>query len=195
MNNIILRGIINNIQYSHTIDDVEFYSATIVNNNNGHESINSIKFKKLSNPYKNGDYVEIVGNIRTYSEKVGTKNKVHVYVFTYFDSPYIDNEETNIAEIDGRICTMNDIRVTKSGKENLHFILANNIYSNGLKLNSYIPCVAWGKIAKQLSSLPVNTQLELYGELQSREYKKILDNNELEINIAHEFYIKTFNIL
>lgn len=141
MNKITLKGIIKNIQYSHNIQDIEYYKANlIVPRENGKEDIVDLKFKRFSCPYKENDEVSLVGNVRTFSEKDGGKNKVNLYVFTYFDLP--NEEENNLVELDGRICKKSAIRKTKDGKDVLNFILANNISNNGSSLNAYIPLVA-----------------------------------------------------
>ena len=103
----------------------------------------------------------------------------------------------NSVELDGRICKIDALRTTNTGKNNIHLILANNlIVSNGdKKLNSYIPCIAWGNTARQLSKLTVNTPIQIVGELHSREYIKHLDNNDIEIRVAHECLITDFKVL
>lgn len=198
MNNIALSGIIKNIDYSHTIEDVIYNKALLlVTIEDGYEDVINLKFKSLSCPYKNNEHVELIGNIRSYSYKVKEdKNRVLVYVFTYFDKPEAI-EANNIAYIEGRICKINDLRTTKNGKHNIHFILANNLYStdNKKRLNSYIPCIAWGKTAEELSKLSVNTQLRIKGQLHSREHKKLLDNGELEIRVAHELLVNNYEVI
>ena len=198
MNKIILSGQLRNIEYSHQIEDIVFNKALlIVPKENGQEDVINLKFKAFSNPYKENDRINIEGNIRSYSYKVDeNKNKVIIYVFTYFDRP--ENEEIiNHVELDGRICKINDLRVTQSGKHNVHFILANNLISsdNSKRLNSYIPCIAWGNLAKELSKLTVNTKLKVIGTLHSREHKKILDNGEVELRVAHELVIDHFEVI
>ena len=198
MNKIILSGQLRNIEYSHQIEDIVFNKALlIVPKENGQEDVINLKFKAFSNPYKENDRINIEGNIRSYSYKVDeNKNKVIIYVFTYFDRP--ENEEIiNHVELDGRICKINDLRVTQSGKHNVHFILANNLISsdNSKRLNSYIPCIAWGNLAKELSKLTVNTKLKVIGTLHSREHKKILDNGEIELRVAHELVIDHFEVI
>lgn len=42
--------------------------------------------------------------------------------------------------------------------------------------SDYIPCIAWGRNAAYAESLDVGTKLMLEGRLQSREYKKKLDD-------------------
>lgn len=200
MNEIKLCGIIKNIQSSHIIEGVQFNKANlIVPRSNGHEDVINLRFKSFSNPYKDNDKISILGNVRSYSYKIDeTKNRVIIYVFTYFDEVENENEEIlNEATIDGRICKINELRTTKDGKHNIHFILANNLHSQDSqkRLNSYIPCIAWGTIAKELQKYGVNTQLKVKGQLHSREHKKKLDNGELEIRVAHELLITEFEVV
>ena len=194
MNEIILSGTIKNIQHSHSIGEVEFDKAQLIcTRDNGREDVINLKFKSFSNPYKNNEQISIKGNIRSYSYKTEDDgNRVMIYVFTYFDQP--SQEEVDGAKIDGRICKINPLRKTKSGKQNIHFIIANNLYSqdNTKRLNSYIPCIAWGSVAKKIQDLSVNTKIKLIGQLHSREHKKRMDNGELEIRLAHEFVVTSF---
>lgn len=198
MNEVILHGIIRDITSSHVINNVEYDQANlIVKRHDGKEDILSLKFKKFTNVYKDGDEIDLIGNLRSYSKKVDeNKNKVSLYVFTYFDTPATDTENyediTNQVIIDGRICKTDEVRLTTNGKSNIHFVLANNIISvdGNKKLNNYIPCVAWGKLAYELEKLLVSDKVIIKGELHSRTYKKQLPNDEIEIKTAHELVVK-----
>ena len=184
MNIIKLQGIIKDIEYSHITNDIIFYKAhLLVSKENGKEDLLNIKFKRFSNPYKENDKINIIGNIRTFSEKRedGT-NKVEVYVFTYFDEP--DSIETNQVELSGKVVRTNGLRKTRNGKDVLDFILMNTIENeNGRPINCYIPCVAWGKNAKNIK---INSDININGQLVSREYKKLLNDKDFEIKVAHE---------
>lgn len=202
MNNINLKGIITNIEPSHVIQGIEFNKANlIVKRNDGKEDVLNIRFKKFSNPYENNQEITLNGNVRSYSSRLPDgKNKVELYVFTYFDHPELnefDQEDINSLELDGRICKIEPLRITKSGKHNIHLIIANNlIVSEGTKkLNSYVPCIAWGNEAIKLAECGVNTKIKIKGELHSREYKKQLPDNMFEFRIAHECVIKSVEIL
>lgn len=197
MNNIQLKGLIRNIQPSHTIKNIEYDQADIISTReNGKEDIITIKFKRFSNKYKEGDLVELTGNIRSYSQKLSNgKNKVSLYVFTYFDLP--EDSITNHFDLDGRICKTEDVRFTKDGKQNIHLILANNLMleESNQKLNSYLPCIAWNRVAQELSKLNVNDKIQIHGELHSREYKKMINKTEFEFRVAHELLIKSFEVI
>lgn len=202
MNSIRLKGVLQNIQDSHQINGIEFSRANlIVPRSDGKEDILNVRFKKYSNFYAEDQEASFSGNVRSYSEKLASgKNKVELYVFTYFDQPDLDEndqEYTNFLELDGRICKIEELRKTKSGKYNIHLILANNlIVSDGAKkLNSYVPCIAWGETAEKLSKLHVNSQIKITGQLHSREYKKKLDDGSFEFKIAHEVEIEGLEVL
>lgn len=191
MNNVKLKGILRDIEHSHSIGDIEYDKADlIVQRENGIDDIISLRFKKFSNTYKDGDTVSLVGNVRSYSKQLNDgKNKVDIYVFTYFDSPE-DDDITNSVVVDGRICKIEDVRILPNGKKNIHFIVANNLVtSGGKKLNSYLPCIAWGKTAQEISNMRVNDFIQISGKLQSREYKKYIAEDDFEIRIAHEVYV------
>lgn len=203
MNNIILRGTIRDIEYSHTIGNVEYNKANlVVNRHNGDEDIINLKFKKFSNPYKDGDSIELTGNVRSYSRKVSEdKNKVDLYVFTYFDRPegeVLEEIESNSFEIDGRVCKVNELRHGNSGKQNLHFIIANNMIvdNSTRKLNSYLPCITWGKVAAKASNLKTSDFIKCKGQLHSRTYKKYYkDSSEFELKVAHELLVTDFEVI
>lgn len=197
MNSITLKGIINGIKPSHKIKDIEYDQANlIVPRLDGKEDCISLKFKKFCNRYMDNETVELIGNVRSYSKKLEDgKNKVSVYVFTYFDIP--EQSEDNRLIIDGRICKIEPLRTTRNGKCNIHFILANNliIEETNQKLNTYLPCIAWGKVAKDISSLRVNDKVLLTGQLHSREYKKQLDDGTFEFKVAHECVVNSIEII
>ena len=202
MNTIRLKGVLRNIQDSHLINNMEFSKAhLVVPRDDGKEDILNVRFKKYSNPYEEDQEVTFNGNVRSYSAKLDSgKNKVELYVFTYFDQPDLDEhdqEYTNFLELDGRICKIDELRKTRTGRNNIHFILANNlIVSDGSKkLNSYVPCIAWGKIAEEISELHIDSQIAITGQLHSREYKKKFSDGTFEFRVAHEVEVTGIQIL
>ena len=203
MNKIILKGQIRNIEYSHTIGTVEYDKAELlVPKMNGEEDVLQLRFKHFSNNYVEDQQIELEGNVRSYSEKLANgKNKVHLYVFTYFDIPEETDEDgheiINKFAIDGRICKIDPLRVSDLGKQSIHFILANNIISSDghQKLNTYIPMVAFGQTALEIAKLHVSDKIEVNGRLNSRTYKKALSDDEVEFRTAYEGIVNSFKIL
>ena len=197
MNKIQLKGVIDNITYSHTIGTIDYDKAELIVPKYNGEDILQLRFKHYSNIYNNGDSVSLVGNIRSYSEKLENKNKVHLYVFTYFDKPEDEIEEVDVwnsFNVDGRICKIDELRTSVNGKQNIHFILANNIISKNThqKLNTYIPMVAFGDTAREIAKLQVSDRILVTGKLNSREYIKKLDNGIEETKMAYEGIVSSF---
>ena len=192
MNKCVLKGILRNIEFSHKIGDIEYNKASLVTQEG---DIIDLKFKKFSNKYKEGDSIELKGNIRSYSHKTEDgKNKVELYVFTYFDLPESDvlsDDNSNRVELSGRICKINPIHTGENNKQSLHFILANNLIvgDNGRQLNNYIPCICFGSVARKLAEKKVGDSVVCNGFLHSREYKKKLGEDSFEIRVAHEFCV------
>ena len=184
MNTIIIQGIIKDICFSHYIQDIEYYKANIVvKKEDNKEDIIPIKFKRFCNKHKEGDLVNLIGNIRTLSERDGNSH-VARHVFTYFDLP--EQENIKLVKVDGNICKKGELRKTKTGLDVLDFIIANNIENSGRLFNTYVPIVAWGKQAKQINKLNVGDYLNIEGHFSSRVYKKPNEDKTFDLKIAYE---------
>ena len=188
MNSIAVQGYIRDIEFSHDMGNVDYSKASVVcpGVNGKEDDLFLIQFKTYSNRYKEGDYISFKGNLRSYSQRQeDKKSSVMIYIFTYFDLPDIP---INTVLLDGRICKINDLRVNNySTKKYIHFILANNIIKNNKKINSYIPCTAYGELAEKISQYSVNDFVQLTGEFHSHTYIKKSDG---EIKLAHEVIVK-----
>lgn len=186
MNSIAVQGYIRDIEFSHDMGNVDYSKASIIcpGINGKEDDLFLLQFKTYSNRYKNGDYISFKGNLRSYSQKQDDKSSVIIYIFTYFDLPDIP---INTVLLDGRICKINKLGIAHSGKKYIHFILANNIIKNGKKINSYIPCTAYGELAEKISQYKVNDFLTVTGEFHSHTYTK---KSNGEIKLAHEVIIK-----
>lgn len=190
MNEIYLAGVMRNIKHSHNIGNVEYSKANlIVTRKDGKEDIINILFKSYNNAYEDNSRISLRGNIRSYSTKMDSGNKVDIYVFTHLDKVNDELDVNNRCDLSGRICIINKMHKTSNGKPVIHFTLANNIVKGNKIINSYIPCVAWGKLAEIISNYKVNDEIAISGELHSREYRKMLNDSEYEIKVAHELVI------
>ena len=135
---------------------------------------NSVRTKLgVTNPYYVSDLSGAIDSISTQSTP--TLQEKTVTPSTSTQSITADNGYDGLS------------KVTVNGDADL---IANNIKSdsNSRKLNSYLPCVAWGELAKKLESMPISTPLEIRGELHSRLYNKVISNNsdnvEMELKMA-----------
>ena len=190
MNNIAIKGYLRDIEFSHDVGGIEYNKAKIIcpGINSKDDDLFLIRFKKYCNKYKEGDFIELKGNLRSYSLKENNKSSVQIYVFTYFDLPELP---CGNVEIDGRICKIGELNTTRAGKKYIHFTLANNIFTSSNKINSYIPCTAYDELAEEISKLNVSDFVLLHGEFHSHTYKRKIDK---EIMLAHEVVVKEYEL-
>jgi hypothetical protein len=197
LNTVKLYGTIKNIHHSHSVNGVDYDKAILLcKREDDKEDIINLTFKNSCNKHKEGSKIELLGNLRSFTRNIDGRNKVDIFVSTYFDLP-LDNEIIiNSVEIDGRICKLNDVRKINNTKRNIHFILANNIISvdSNRKFNSYIPCIAWDDLADKISQLKVSDKVILKGQIHSREYKKRLSDDDYEIRICHELLVTDLEV-
>ena len=59
MNNIVLRGYLRDIEYSHNIGDIEYEKANLICPNSGgkDDDIISLRYKKYTNKYKESPFI------------------------------------------------------------------------------------------------------------------------------------------
>lgn len=192
MNDIAVQGYIRDIEFSHDVGNIDYSKASVVcpGVNGKDDDLFLIQFKTYSNRYKDGDYISFKGNLRSYSQKQSKdKSSVMIYIFTYFDLPDLP---MNTLQIDGRICKIQPLRTNYNNKKYIHFILANNILKGNKKINSYIPCTAYGELAEQISHYHINDKIMIDGEFHSHTYKERFTK---DIRLAHEVIVKDVELL
>ena len=116
------------------------------------------------------------------------KRHLQLFLFATGINIYDENQETieslveaNMLFLDGYICREPVYRTTPLGREITDLLIAiNRPYGK----SDYIPCIAWGRTAQWASRLEVGNRVQLYGRIQSREYKK-----QGEVRVAYEISI------
>lgn len=180
--------VLSELRFSHKTYGEIFYTFVLgIERRSGYiDEINIMVSERLifDNPPREGDFVEIKGQIRTYNEIVDEKNKLNVVVFAkeiYQSENFGYNE--NYIYLEGFLCKEPLKRTSPLGREICDMMLAvNRMYNK----SDYIPCIAWGRNAGYAEKLGVGTKLALEGRIQSREYKKKLDDGTAEIRKAFE---------
>ena len=180
--------VLSELRFSHKTYGEIFYTFVLgIERRSGYiDEINIMVSERLifDNPPREGDFVEIKGQIRTYNEIVDEKNKLNVVVFAkemYQSENFGYNE--NYIYLEGFLCKEPLKRTSPLGREICDMMLAvNRMYNK----SDYIPCIAWGRNAGYAEKLGVGTKLALEGRIQSREYKKKLDDGTAEMRKAFE---------
>jgi len=120
--------------------------------------------------------------MRSYHKLLGGKHCLFTSLLVRSITDADQAEDDNLVTLEGVICKAPSFRETPFGREICDFILAIN---HGRR-SSYIPCIAWGQSARNVSVLEVGTTVELEGRYQSREYQKVLNSGEMVTRTTRE---------
>ena len=140
-----------------------------------------------------GRLVKITGQFRSYNNYSDTGNKLVLTVFAReIEYIYEANNTPNKIYLNGFVCKEPVYRVTPFGREIADILLAvNRQYGK----SDYIPCITWGRNAKFSSELEVGTNIKLWGRIQSRIYKKRIDDDNFEERTAYEISVSKLEVV
>lgn len=133
-----------------------------------------------------GQLVSVSGQFRSYNRHEETKNRLILSVFAReveFVEEIGDLKEANQIFLDGYICKEPVYRKTPLGREIADVLLAvNRPYGK----SDYLPCVVWGRNARFANNFRVGEHMCVWGRIQSREYMKKIDKENVERRVAYE---------
>ena len=110
-----------------------------------------------------------------------------LYVYVKEITPAGETAEAsnnNIITLNGFLCKPPVYRKTPLGREITDVILAVS-RPNGKK-SDYIPCIFWGRNAREASGMHVGDPCSFTGRIQSREYMKKISEEQVETRTAYE---------
>ena len=178
-------------EVSHNTYGEAFYSFVLgIERRSGYvDEINVMISERLifDNSPECDDFVEITGQVRTYNESVNGRNKLNVVIFA---REILINRDViyyeNYIFLEGFLCKPPVKRTSPLGRDICDLMIAvNRMYNK----SDYIPCIAWGRNAGYADNLKVGTGIYIEGRIQSREYKKKLEDGTAEIRKAFEVSI------
>ena len=139
-----------------------------------------------------GTKVEVTGQLRSYNNYGSKKNKLVLTIFAREINLLEEESGQNPNQIflNGFICKPPVYRKTPFGREISDILVAVNRAYNK---SDYIPCIAWGRNARYLSSLSVGENIKIWGRMQSRTYQK-KNGDEMEERVAYEVSISKIEV-
>ena len=195
----VMGEIVSEFSYSHEIYGEGFYMV-------------DIKCQRLSDSFDiipvmmserlldvTGNYVGMLicvnGQFRSYNRHEERKNRLVLSVFAReveFIEEMEESSKTNQIYLDGYICKEPIYRKTPLGREIADLLLAvNRPYGK----SDYIPCICWGRNARYANNFKVGERCAIWGRIQSREYMKKLDEENVERRVAFEVSVSKLELL
>ena len=133
-------------------------------------------------PFSSADRIEIEGELRSFNNRSGVGRRLVISVFAREIGIAAQTVWKNSAELSGTLCRPPVYRSTPMGREITDLMLAvNRPYGR----SDYLPCIVWGRFAREASVWDVGTRVHIVGRIQSREYIKNLDGKALR-RVAYE---------
>lgn len=139
---------------------------------------------------RDGDFVRVSGQFRSYNSYENNRNRLILTLFARdiekTEQTEADAENPNMIYLNGYICKEPIYRTTPFGREICDMLLAVNRSYNK---SDYIPAIAWGRNARFCKNLQIGDNIQIWGRIQSREYRKKLSEEETVTKTAYEVSI------
>ena len=196
-NKVYLQGVVlDEPEFNHAVMEEKFFGfhMQIPRLSGMADTIPIIISEKIlaSTPVKVGDKLALRGQFRSYNKLEDGKRKLVLSVFVRELCEWDENANANTIEMNGYICKPSIYRTTPFAREICDVLLAVNRNYNK---SDYIPCIAWGRNAQFVNSMPVGTEITITGRIQSREYTKHIEGeNEPVVKTAYEVSVSKLNI-
>lgn len=184
MTNIIFEGtVVSEPIFSHESHGERFYEVCVASlrKSDYSDNIPVIVPEVMIADFKVLEEVGFVGEVRTRNED----GHLRIYVFAKTLCEVSGLHENKVT-ITGFICKEPTYRETPLGRQISDVVLASN---RPYGMSDYIPCILWGRNAKNVLSYPVGTELKVEGRLQSRLYQKrigeaLIDMTAYEVSVS-----------
>ena len=186
----IVGEIISDFQYSHEVYGEGFYMVEVAVSrlSNFSDYIPLMISERLIDTSQSyiGQKVYVTGQFRSYNRHEELKNRLVLSVFVReieFIEAETEEMKSNQILLDGYICKDPIYRKTPLGREIADLLVAvNRSYGK----SDYIPCICWGRNARFAARFEVGVHVQIWGRIQSREYVKRLNEDEVEKRTAYE---------
>jgi len=195
----VMGEIVSEFSYSHEIYGEGFYmvDVRVQRLSESYDIIPVMMSERLLDVTANyiGMLICISGQFRSYNRHEERKNRLVLSVFAReieFVDQVEESSKSNQIYLDGYICKEPIYRKTPLGREIADLLLAvNRPYGK----SDYIPCICWGRNARYASNFSVGERCAIWGRIQSREYMKKLDEENVEKRVAFEVSVSKLELM
>ena len=136
-----------------------------------------------------GEMITVVGQIRSHNNREAGIRRL--LIFVYAGALIVeDGPPINDVTLCGPLCKEPVYRRTPLGREICDVMLA---VPRAFHRADYLPCILWGRTAREVANCHVRDQITVCGRLQSRLYTKLTDEGPIE-RTAYEISALTAQI-
>lgn len=137
-----------------------------------------------------GQMIAVTGQVRSHNVRSDTGR--HLLIFVFATAVFVEEgEPLNQVILEGAVCKEPTYRRTPLGRQICDVMLA---VPRAFHRADYLPCILWGRTARQIADCSVGQYLQLSGRLQSRVYTKLTETGTEE-RTAYEISGLTAQVL
>lgn len=198
-NNVVVRGtVVGEPEFSHKAYGKKIYKMFIgVERKSGVEDRVPVLVPEHLwdvNTDLRGEYVKVTGRYHTEKKKEDGKNRVLQFVFAKTicveqKREFVKGE--NRFFLSGSVCKQPVYKKTPLGREICEVLL---VVHRAYGKFDYIPCIFWGRNARDMANKQVGDQIRLEGRIQSRNYEKKYEDT-VEIRTAYEISVARYEMV
>ena len=126
--------------------------------------------------------LRVQGQLRSPNNRSRVGNRLVLTVYAQAIQPGT-GEPCNRILLSGALCKPPVFRRTPLGRSICDLMLA---VSRRYGRADYLPVIAWGQLAVRAARLQVGDPLSLEGRVQSRAYRKVLEDGSIQDRVAYE---------
>ena len=137
-----------------------------------------------------GSMLTVTGQIRSHNRRTETARHLLIFVFAT-GVVAEDGEPINDVIIEGPLCREPTYRRTPLGREICDAMVA---VPRAFHRADYLPCILWGRVAKEVAACRTSDRIRIIGRLQSRVYTKLTEEGSVQ-RVAYEISALSADIL
>lgn len=206
-NNVLLIGTLeSDLEYSYEAYGEKFYVARVESlrlNGTTADYVPITVSERLIDVTKcvEGTRVKVKGQYRSFNKidnEAGTRHLVlsvfckDIEIFEAEDEDEDWESDDDKVSLRGFLCKAPTFRTTPHGREVSDVMLA---VPRSYGKSDYIPCITWGRNARFASELKPGTEVSINGRIQSRQYRKKLNDTDFEMKDVYEVSISSLIIV
>lgn len=206
-NTVLLIGELeSDLEYSYEAYGEKFYVARVHSNRLNNSTADLVPItvsERLIDVTKclEGTRVKVKGQYRSFNKidnEAGTRHLVLSVFCKDIEILEAESEDDNWESDDDKIslrgflCKAPTFRTTPHGREVSDVMLA---VPRSYGKSDYIPCITWGRNARFAADLKPGTEVSINGRIQSRQYRKKLNDTDFEIKEVYEVSISSLIVL
>ena len=175
-NHIFLRGSLSSLpEFSHNNHDRRFFRFFLeVPRLSGAVDLLPVMAEEAlldSLDLSGGSMLTVTGQIRSHNIRIDGRRRLNIFVFAR-SILCEEGEPVNEVILEGPLCREPNLRRTPLGREICDVMLA---VPRAFKRADYLPCILWGRTAREAAQFHTSDRLLICGRLQSRLYTKLTE--------------------